>query len=179
MAQALSRLTRRGTIRRLGKGLYYRPRQTAFGPGRPNAAEIRALPVRRKKAFPSGVAAANLLGFTTQNAAHVELATNGTSLPRLIIGRDTVVHTRRPESWRALSETDAALLDFLRNRGLSSELSPEETVVKLLDHLREPGRCRACSRLPHPSPRASERCSVPSAGNSANRESGSPRCAGA
>ena len=42
-----------GNDPRLGKGLYYRPRQTAFGPSRPNVAEIRTLPVRRKKAFPS------------------------------------------------------------------------------------------------------------------------------
>ncbi len=39
-----------------------------------------------------------------------------------------------------VSETDAALLDFLRNRGESSELSPEETVEKLLGYFREPGR---------------------------------------
>jgi len=30
VAQTLSRLSRQGVIQRLGKGLYYRPRQTAF-----------------------------------------------------------------------------------------------------------------------------------------------------
>lgn len=81
-----------------------------------------------------------MLGFTTQNPARIELATNGLSLPRLIVRKETVIHTRRPESWRELSETDAALLDFLRNRGVSSELSVEETVDKLLRYFREPGR---------------------------------------
>ena len=70
----------------------------------------------------------------------MEVATNGLSLPRLIVGKETVIHTRRPESWRALSEADAALLDFLRNRGESSELSAEETVDKLLGYFREAGR---------------------------------------
>jgi hypothetical protein len=140
IAQTLSRLARQGVIQRLGKGLYYRPRQTAFGPSRPNAARIRALPVRRKKAFPSGVAAANLLGFTTQNPARIELATNGSSLPRLIVGGEAVIHTRRPESWQALPETDAALLDFLRTRAAHSELPPDETVRRLLAIFREPGR---------------------------------------
>jgi Family of unknown function (DUF6088) len=140
VAQALSRLARQGFIQRLGKGLYYRPRQTAFGLSQPNRAEIRSLPVRLRGIFPSGVTAANALGFTTQNAARVEVATNGPSLPRLIVGKDTVIHTRRPESWRELSETEAALLDLLRNRAESSELSPEETVEKLLEHFREPGR---------------------------------------
>jgi hypothetical protein len=90
--------------------------------------------------FPAGLAAANLLGFTTQNPAQVELATDGLSLPRLIVGKEAVIHARRPAAWRSLSETDAALLDFLRNRGEGSELAPEETVQKLLGHLREPGR---------------------------------------
>ncbi len=140
VAQALSRLSRQGVIQRLGKGLYYRSRPTAFGASRPNTAQVRSLPVRRRGVFPAGIAAANLLGFTTQNPSRVEVATNGLSLPRLIVGKETVIHTRRPESWRALSETDAALLDFLRNRGESSELPPEETVDRLLDYFREPGR---------------------------------------
>ena len=140
VAQTLSRLARRGQIQRLGKGLYYRPRQTAFGLSRPNTAEIRSLTLRQRGVFPAGIAAANLLGFTTQNAARIELSTDGLSLPRLFLGKDALVHTRRPAAWRALSEMDAALLDFLRNRGASSELSPKETVEKLLGYFREPGR---------------------------------------
>ena len=123
-----------------GEGLYYRAIPTAFGPSRPNIARIRSLPVRGKGVFPAGAAAGHALGFTTQNPARVEVATDGLSLPRLIVGQETVVHTRRPECWRTLSQTDAALLDFLRNRGQSSELSPEETVAKLLGYLKEPGR---------------------------------------
>lgn len=140
VAQALSRLARQGVIERLGKGLYYRSRQTAFGPSRPNRTQLRALPLRHKGVFPSGVAAANLLGFTTQSPARVEVATDGLSLPRQIVGKEAIVHTRRPESWRTLSETDAAILDFLRNRAAGSELPAEETVVKLLSYFREPGR---------------------------------------
>jgi hypothetical protein len=140
VAKALSRLARRGVIQRLGRGLYYRPRPTVFGASKPNSAQVRSLPVGRRGIFPAGAVAANVLGFTTQNPARAEVATNGLSLPRLIVGKETVIHTRRPESWRTLSETDAALLDFLRNRGEASELSPEETVSKLLGYFREPGR---------------------------------------
>jgi hypothetical protein len=140
VAQTLSRLTRQGLLQRLGKGLYYRSRPTAFGTSRPNPSQIRSLPMRQQGVFPAGIAAANLLGFTTQNPARIELATTGLSLPRQIVGEEAVVHTRRPASWRDLSEADAALLDFLRNRGALSELSPEETVEKLLSHIGEPGR---------------------------------------
>lgn len=140
VAQALSRLTRQGLVQRLGKGLYYRSRETAFGPSKPNRSQIQALPLRRKGVFPSGVSAANLLGFTTQNPGRVEVATDGPSLPRLIVGKETVIHTRRPESWRELSQEDAAFLDFLRNRGAASELPPAETVSRLIALAREQGR---------------------------------------
>ena len=140
VAQILSRLTKLGILQRLGKGLYYRPRETVFGPSRPSGARIRALNLPGKKVFPAGIAAANLLGFTTQNSGRIEVATEGMSLPRSIIGRETIIHTRRPPAWRDLSETDAAILDFLRNRGAMTELSAEDTVSKLLEHFRKPGR---------------------------------------
>jgi hypothetical protein len=140
VAQTLSRLTRQGLIQRLARGLYYRPRQTPLGLSQPNLAEIRSLAVGQKGIFPAGIAAAKLLGFTTRNPTRIEVATNGVSLPRLIFGTEAIVHTRRPESWLALSQTDAAILEFLRNRGNSSELPAEETLEKLFGYFREPGR---------------------------------------
>src|SRR6202050_4362439 len=68
VAQALSRLTRQGAIERLSKGVYYRTRETALGKSRPNPAAIQKLASTRKTVYPAGVAAANLLGFTTQTA---------------------------------------------------------------------------------------------------------------
>lgn len=140
VAQALSRLFRLGKIQRLGKGLYYTPRKTAFGPSKPNPSQLRSIPIIGKGIFPAGCAAANLLGFSTQHAAKLEIATNGLSLPRLLVGKETIIHTRRPESWQELSDIDAAILDFLRQRGSSSEFSPEKTVDKLLKHLLEARR---------------------------------------
>lgn len=147
VAQALSRLAREGVVERIGKGLYYCSRQTVFGASRPNVSKLRELPLRHNRAFPAGLAAANLLGFTTQNPARVELATNGLSLPRLLVGEETIIHTRRPEAWRSLSETDAALLDFLRHRGNTSELSPKRTVTKLLDLMAEEGRFQRLTKV--------------------------------
>ena len=140
VAQALSRLTRQGRLERLSKGVYYSTRQTAFGKSRPNPAAIQRLASRRKSVFPSGIAAANLLGFTTQTAGRRELSTSALSLPRKLVGSDTVIHTRRPEAWAGLSESDAALLDFLRRAGRTSELSPEETVRRTGKLLSEKGR---------------------------------------
>jgi hypothetical protein len=140
VSQTLSRLCRLGLIVRARKGVYYQPRLTIGGPHRPNMARIRVLAANRKRVFPSGLAAANMLGFTTRIPTQIELSTTATSLPRLFERTQAVVHTHRPARWRTLSETDAALLEFLRSRGIHSALSPEETVEKLLEHFREPGR---------------------------------------
>jgi hypothetical protein len=140
VAQALSRLRRQSTLERLSKGIYYRARQTSFGKSLPNPAAMKKLAASHKQVFPSGIAAANLLGFTTQTARHSEVATSALSLPRKLIGNDTVIHARRPEAWTGLSEADAALLDFLRRGGRTSELSPQETIRRTLALFSEKGR---------------------------------------
>jgi len=132
VAQTLSRLTRNGTLQRLSKGVYYRSRSTPFGPSRPNPTAIARLAQRNKTIFPSGVAAANLLGFTSQTPKRSEVATSSLSLPRKLIGAETRVHARRPEAWKDLSETEAALLDFFRKGGKTSELSAERTIQRTL-----------------------------------------------
>jgi hypothetical protein len=139
-AQALSRLTREGRLERLSKGVYYSTRQTAFGKSRPNPTAIQKLASHTKNVFPSGISAANLLGFTTQTARRAEVATSALSLPRKLVGGETIVHTRRPEAWAGLSDTDTALLDFLRRAGRTSELSPEETIRRTISLLSENGR---------------------------------------
>lgn len=142
VAKALSRLVKAGLLERLSKGTYYRTRQTALGKSRPNPSDVQRLASRRKTVFPSGVAAASLLGFTTQTAGRSDVATSALSLPRKLVGEDTVIHTRRPEIWSRLSETDAALLDLLRRGGRTSELSPEETIRRTLNLLSEKNRFR-------------------------------------
>ena len=140
VAQALSRFTRQGLLERLSKGVYYSARKTALGKSRPNPAAIQKLASRRTAFFPSGIAAANRLGFTTQTTRRPEVATTANSLPRKLVGSTTIVHTRRPAAWATLSETDAALLDFLRRGGATSELSREETVRRTLSLLSEKDR---------------------------------------
>ena len=82
---------------------------------------------------------------SNQNPARVELPTDGLSLPRLIVSQEAIIHTRRPECWRSLPEIDAALIDFLCNRGVSGELSPEQTIARLLEYLRAPGNAMPVS----------------------------------
>lgn len=113
----------------------------------PNPAAIRRLATARKNVFPAGVAAANLLGFSTQAAAHGEVATSALSLPRKLVGRETVVHTHRPEAWTGLPDEDAALLDFLRSRARTSELLPDDTARQTLALFREGRRFERLLRV--------------------------------
>lgn len=145
VAQALSRLTKAGVIQRLSKGIYYRPRATTFGQSLPNPAHLKILV--SSKVFPSGVIAANLLGFTTQIAKRGEIATSAASLPRKLIGDDMIIHTHRPAAWSKLTETEAALLDFMRSGGRESDLSPEETTQQLMNLLAKRGRFKRLAQI--------------------------------
>jgi hypothetical protein len=147
VAQTLSRLARAGDLQRVSKGLYYRPRKTAFGMSRPNPELLRAKGAETRTIFPSGLTAANQLGFSTQVPAREEVATTRGSLPRAMVGDKALVHTRRPEAWTKLSEQEAALLDLIRRRAEASELSPEETVAKLLELLHAEGRFERLVRV--------------------------------
>ncbi len=147
VAQALSRLARQGAVERLSKGVYYRPRQTTLGKSLPNPAAIRALATKHKNLFPAGLTAANLLGFTTQIGSRGEAATDARSVPRKLVGPDTVVHTGRPEAWDGLSDQDAALLDFLRRGGRATELSPQETVRRATALLSQKNRFSRLARI--------------------------------
>jgi len=138
--QALSRLARANYLQRLSKGIYYRSSETSFGQSRPNPAAIEKLARDRKSIFPAGLAAASLAGLTTQSSNRGEVATNSMSLPRKLIGTDTVVHTKRPEAWTTLTAMEAAILDILRRGARTSELSPLETVHRLQRLLQEDDR---------------------------------------
>jgi len=147
VGQALSRLSRSGELRRLSKGVYYRPRKTSFGDSRPNPVMLRELATVHADVFPSGVAAAALLGFTTQNPARPELATTARSLPRKLVGESALVRTRRPRAWSALSREDAAFLELLRDGARASALPRRETALRLLTLLREDGRLERLLRV--------------------------------
>jgi hypothetical protein len=128
VATTLSRMAREGTLRRVGKGVYYRPRQTSLGPSGPAASSVAAQTLRAP-VHPAGLNAANVLGLSTQNPRRAEYATPAAGPPRAL--RDAVVHTGRPATRAGLSAEDGAILETLRDRARYSDLSPERTVERL------------------------------------------------
>ena len=137
VATTLSRLAREGELQRVGKGVYYRPAPTSLGMSVPSAStttvQLLGAPVH-----PSGLSAANVLGLSTQNPGRPEYATPAQFPPTAL--RDARVHTGRPARRASLSAEDGAILEILRERARSSDLSPEQTVARLTRLLSEPGR---------------------------------------
>lgn len=134
VAQTLSRLASKGILERASKGLYYRPRQTVIGSSKPSLSKVAEASAKHKL-HPSGISAANALGFTTQNSARGQYATTGTNRPTKLAG--SKVYTRRPAAREGLDAEEGAILEFLRDRGALSELSPEETTKRLIKQVKD------------------------------------------
>jgi hypothetical protein len=98
--QALSRLTRQGIIRRLGRGVYDFPKQHALlGTLSPDANDLaRAVaPKTARKILASGASAANILGISTQVPAKATYLINGRSRSKKIADRTVIFkHAKVP-----------------------------------------------------------------------------------
>lgn len=129
VATTLSRLAREGVLQRVGKGVYYRPTPTSLGLSMPAASGVAAETLRAPL-HPAGLSAANVLGLTTQNPRRPEYATPAPQPPTAL--QDAVVHTGRPPQRASLSAEEGAILETLRERARSSDLSPEKTARRLL-----------------------------------------------
>jgi hypothetical protein len=139
VATALSRLAREGVLQRTAKGVYYRPAPTSFGPSIAGASAAAAQTLNAPL-HPAGLSAANLLGLTTQNPGRAEYATSAAGPPTAL--RDAVVHTGRSARRASLSAEDGAILETLRERARASDLSPQDTVRRLLVLLSDEKRFR-------------------------------------
>jgi hypothetical protein len=128
VATALSRLAREGELHRTGKGVYFRPRMTVIGPSLPAASGAVASSLMTP-VHPAGLSAANVLGLTTQNPARREYATPAGDPPTALQG--SRVRTGRPAARATLQPEEGALLELLRDRATTSDLRPEQTVLRL------------------------------------------------
>ena len=151
IAKTFTQLVKEGILQRISKGHYYHPRPTRFGYSQTVRSEL-PYQLTQTRVYPAGVNAANLLGFTTQNAIDGTFATTANSLPTAWLEKRAKLFTHRPSTWENLSATEAALLDFLRSRGEWSDLSPSETNLQLLNHFRVPGRFERLVAIAHAEP---------------------------
>jgi hypothetical protein len=109
--QTLSRLVRRGSLIRVGRGLYVRPVEGRFGVRPPEPATVvRAMAEQRgESVVPHGAAAANELGLTTQVPVREVYLTSGPTR-KLKLGNQ-VVELRHAPAWQlALPGREAGAL---------------------------------------------------------------------
>jgi hypothetical protein len=136
VSQALSRLSRQGEIQRVRKGVYYRPKPTIIGKSRASDTALAAKMLSSDRGLrPAGTTAAQILGMTTQNPAQTTYAISKSTAPSKL--RGVKIKVGRPATSSELSAFEAAVLEFLRDRGRTGELSPDETVRQLLRTLVE------------------------------------------
>lgn len=151
VASALSRLASSGEIKRAHKGVYYVPRTTALGevPIDPVAITQKIAP---GKSFPTGLAASNALGLTTQLPARTTLAFAG-NRPSGIHGVEFI--QRSGTKRRRLQPKETALLEVLRDIRRASDLKPRATVNRLVNVLTNSSDLdRLLSAALHEPPRA-------------------------
>jgi predicted transcriptional regulator of viral defense system len=112
LAKALSRLTASGTITRIAKGKYYKPKETSFGKLKPQEDEIiKSLTYKGDKTigYLTGIALYNRLALTTQVPNTLTIATNNI-LPSKKIGPYKIKYSKRNV---AIEEKDIPLLQLL------------------------------------------------------------------
>lgn len=127
---ALSRLTKAGELIRVRRGLYFRGKTTLFGMTRPSVLDI-AVEVAGPGSGPSGLAAAHMLGLTTQVPSTTEVAVPG-SAPESLRG---VRFRSRPYSRRELKmrPLEVAILEILRDPAAAD--APWSDVKQRIDDL--------------------------------------------
>src|SRR5438477_11444590 len=130
---ALHRLSRKGTIRRLARGVYDFPKEhPVLGPLAPSADDIaRALAGRdRTRLQPAGAYAANALGLSEQVPAKAVFLTDGPA--RTVKIGPTTIQLRRttPKNMEAAGRLSGLLIQALR------ELGQEHVTLQRRDHLK-------------------------------------------
>jgi hypothetical protein len=125
----LSRLARRGEIRRVRKGLYWKGPKTRLGIAAPAPQDV-ALEVAGPGAGPSGIEAARWLGLTTQVAGRPEIAVPG-RVPAPVAGVRFCSRSPRRREF-GLTPIEVAVIEVLRDWPVSVEASWDELRDKVV-----------------------------------------------
>jgi predicted transcriptional regulator of viral defense system len=111
---ALSRLSKKGEIDRVRRGLYHKPRVSRFGRTSLRAERVALVAAHGKAPGPTGASAAAALGLTTQIPARLSFAVVGnppTSVPNVrFVERSNIERVTA-----GLRPSEVALLEVLRD----------------------------------------------------------------
>jgi hypothetical protein len=111
-AKALERLQKQGVIKKVSKGVFYKPEQTVFGELKPDYSELlRSYLFENGKriAYETGASLYNRMGLTTQLAFRIKIASRG---KRININRGTL-KADAVKSYAEVTETNYEILGVL------------------------------------------------------------------
>lgn len=133
VAAALSRLGRSGELRRVRRGLYYRPRKTAFGESKPDPKSVADAVLRRSASVPSGEY--NRLGLTNQVSGSLTRAVEGRVRTKGVLGIPMRTLSRPLDAQKGITEEERTFLDALRGTQRLPDTSPEAAIRRIKDIL--------------------------------------------
>ncbi len=135
VTKLLAAFEKEGLITRIAKGVYVKARKTRFGILYPSAFELVTEIAKRDKAviIPTGVTAANRLGFSTQVPMNTSFLTTGSSR-KLILGNRTVTLKHgAPQNSAFRGKLMRELVQVLRSIGENNITQEDERqIAKLL-----------------------------------------------
>jgi uncharacterized protein DUF6088 len=147
--QALVRATRRGKIRRVGRGLYDVPRKGILVAVRAPSADAIANAVARKSSAriaPTGARAANVLGLSTQVPAQARYITDR-STKKIRVGTQTIHFSQVAPRRLAGASASRTVIEALRHIG-SDELTAAD-IDRIRDSLSDDNKRALRSDLRH------------------------------
>jgi hypothetical protein len=131
VAKALSRLCEEGVIRRVSKGIYYRPVETILGASIPNSLAVAhaVAMIKGRHIVVSGHTGYNALGLTTQVAAKTTLVIDKPTRSRAL--KNNRIRTIIRPFYPSMKPAERWALDALRDINRISDTTPEAILLRL------------------------------------------------
>lgn len=140
VTKLLAIFEKEGIISRISKGVYVKARKTRFGVLYPSALELATEIAKRDKAIiiPTGVTAANQLGFSTQVPMTTSFLTTGSSRKLFMGKRMVVLKHGAPRNFAFKGILMRDLVQALRCIGENNITTKDEKqIAKLLSEMQE------------------------------------------
>ncbi len=132
ISRVLSEFADKGLLCRLAKGVYYKPIETRYGILYPDVADIVKAIARRDNAqvLPTGEAAQNMLGLSTQVPMNYVYLTSG-SARKIEVGPRTVTFKRCvPKNFAVKNEFLAVLIQAMKSIGEDRMTDRHRIIIK-------------------------------------------------
>lgn len=132
-AKALERLQKEGLIKKVSKGVFYKPEQTVFGELKPDYTELLRpylFENGKRVAYETGTSLYNRLGLTTQMAFRIKIASRG---KRININREAL-KADAIKSYAEVSDRNYEVLGLL-DAFKDIKVMPDSTVSQAVDRL--------------------------------------------